>query len=160
MLSVAAAVLVSLSAPVAQAQNWPSCQTCSASTSHCGDPCQACAKLAIRYPDGSCSEYVYTTCGGIGSPTYNRCLRDGCTPNFVETSRSNRGTYADNFFVYCEHHRVDWVTKVDANQCNVNSTLWTLSSCDDRKDGYKAGTGVDCCDGSSATFVCDHHHSC
>jgi hypothetical protein len=141
-------------ATAAQAQM--DCGSCTP-TSSCDTECTVCR--GIDYQDGSCSNPTTTTCGDAGGNT-SGCIRSGCSPNFVESSRSNRGTYGLAYVVYCEHHRVDWVTQTDANQCNTNSAFWTNAFCQDTQDGYKWGTSTpDCCDGTPG-FTCNHFHNC
>ena len=133
-----------------------SCDQCTP-TSSCDQSCYICQ--GPDQPDGSCSRTLDTTCGDAGGNT-SGCIRSGCTSSFYQSAISNRGTYGVGYVVYCEHHRVDWITETDGNQCNTNSSFWTRSSCQDTQDGYKYGTSTpDCCDGSPG-FTCNHYHSC
>ena len=109
----------------------------------------------------------YRTCGDLGSG----CMQANCTPNFQETSRVVQGTYGSTHSiwpnVYCDHYRVEWVTQVDQNHCNANSTYWYHHYCHTENDGWKAAThSVDCCDGqdnagfSDPLFTCNNYHEC
>ena len=85
-----------------------------------------------------------------------------CTPNWQEVDREVQGTYGTTrgFFpdVYCEHHKVEWVTEQDMNHCGQEYRYY----CDNTQDGVKFGTSsVDCCDGTpDSTFTCNHYHDC
>lgn len=127
-------------------------------TSYCSAGCTLCD--GIESPDGSCSNVYTTTCGQANSAS--GCIQDGCAPSFQETSRVLRGTYQDNYYLYCEHFRLEWVTEVDVNQCNTDPAYWTRSYCDRTKDGYKWGAGASsCCNGlPSSLFTCNNQHSC
>jgi len=131
--------------------------------SSCDESCTICN--GIDYPDGSCSRPETTTCGDAGGST-NGCMQSSCTPNLVETARDPRGTYGNGSMFSCSHHRVDWVTKHDYNQCNTNSYYWDVSSCEDSLDGGKSGWFPDCCDGYGpggvldSTYTCNSQHSC
>ncbi|HYG62097.1 MAG TPA: hypothetical protein VEL74_05920 [Thermoanaerobaculia bacterium] len=93
-------------------------------------------------------------------------MDSNCTPSLSEVSRQNRGTYGNGSMFSCSHHRVDWVTKYDNNQCNTNSAYWYVSSCEDTLDGGKSGWFPDCCNGYGpggtldSTYTCNHQHSC
>jgi len=141
------------------------CGECGAWNS-CGESCTYCM---IPSPDGYCGmwDLVYTTCGESGGA----CLRDDCTSNWQEVSVEVQGTYGTTRGiwpnVYCEHHRVEWVTMEDLNHCNTDPYYWTQSYCQNIKDGVKFGTSsVDCCDGTTGTgeldptFTCNHFHQC
>jgi hypothetical protein len=131
--------------------------------SSCDESCTICA--GIEYIDGGCSRYEYTTCGDAGGYTYG-CMQSNCTPWLLEVSRDNRGTYGNGSVFSCSHHRVDWVTKHDYNQCNTNSYYWDISSCEDTVDGGKSGFNPDCCNGYGpngtldSTYTCNHQHNC
>jgi len=133
---------------------------CNPYTSGCSDPCFRCRGFN---PDGSCLNYVETTCGG---PNNADCIPDTCTPSWSETSRVTQGTYDGNSFGDCTHHSVQWVTLYDVNQCNTNSTYWTQQYCDNVIDGHKSGLSPDCCDGygpdgqPNSLYTCDGNHSC
>lgn len=152
----AVGLFVALFAARAQAMDCGQCMP----TSPCGQGCTICD--GIENPDGSCSHEYSTTCGQSCTAPDCACIRDGCTPSFQDTSRSLRGTYAEHYYLYCEHYKVEWVTQSDLNQCNTNPNYWTRSFCDHTKDGYKWGDGAySCCNGKpSSLFRCDHHHSC
>jgi len=89
-----------------------------------------------------------------------------CTPNYVETSRELRGTYGNGSMFSCSHHKVEWVTRHDVNECNTSSYYWTVSTCEDTLDGGKSGWFPDCCDGYgpggvlNSTYTCNHQHNC
>ena len=162
------ALLVSLPL-VTRAQNH--CDSCDPTSSSCDEECWYCQGDQM---DGSCdSDHMrWSTCGAYAGA----CLPSGCTPNWQETARENRGTYGEGFFwcwwgsgcsYACDHHRVDWVTFTDANQCNTNSAYWTTSECIDYVDGSKGWSDhqQDCCSGFGPwgldpTFTCNHYHSC
>jgi hypothetical protein len=133
---------------------------CDPYTSGCSDPCFRCRGFN---PDGSCLNYVETTCGG---PNNANCIPDGCTPSWSETSRVTQGTYDGNNWNECSHHSVQWVTLYDSHQCNTNSNFWTQHYCDDVIDGHKSGFSPDCCDGYDGNgnlnplFTCNGYHSC
>lgn len=152
--------LAVLGATSARAQT--DCGQCTA-LSGCDDACTIC--LGPDNPDGSCGRLEYSTCGDAGG-NVNGCMRSGCTPAFSETARENRGTYGNGSTFSCSHHRVDWVTKHDYNQCNTNSAFWDVSDCEDWIDGGKSGFHPDCCDGYGpggvldSTYTCNHYHSC
>lgn len=150
-------LLLLLAAPAVMAQ-----QDCSSCTPQqdCSTECGYCADM-IDHID-TCSDYEYTTCGERGAA----CNQTNCTPDWVETSRVTQGTYGEGYYFFCEHHSVEWVTQVDYNACNTNSYYNTNHYCHDETDGYKFGSGSDCCDGEgpvgvyNANFLCNHYHSC
>lgn len=131
--------------------------------SSCGESCVLCR--GPEHPDGSCGGYEYTTCGDTGGFIYG-CMQSGCTPSLTEVSRDLRGTYGNGSAFSCSHHRVEWVTKYDNNQCNTNSDYWYVSSCEDSIDGGKSGWFPDCCNGYGpngqldSTYTCNHYHNC
>jgi len=134
-------------------------QTCNQCTpySACDEGCTICRGGFT--PDG-CNE-VESTCGahGVGA-----CMQ--CAPNYVEVSRQLRGTYGNGSMFSCSHHKVEWVTRHDNNQCNTDSSYWNVSTCEDSLDGGKSGWFPDCCDGYGpggvldSTYTCNHQHSC
>ena len=144
------------------------CDECDPYSSYCSDACYRCTQPG---PDpGTCRNTpTLTTCGDSRILGGN-CLQSGCTPNFVDTSRVVQGTYANNYYLYCDHHKVEWVTQQDANHCNENSYWWTRYDCQDSQDGYKILISnvatTDCCDGSGPDgvpdplYTCNHYHSC
>jgi hypothetical protein len=131
--------------------------------SNCEESCVYCN--GIEYIDGGCSRYEYTTCGDAGGYVYG-CMQSSCTPSLTEVSRELRGTYGNGSMFSCSHHRVEWVTKYDSNQCNTNSSYWYVSSCEDSLDGGKSGWFPDCCNGYGpggtldSTYTCNHQHNC
>jgi hypothetical protein len=146
------------------------CNQCDPYNGSCGTSCYICG---IYEQDGCVAESMtYTTCGEAG----RACIPSGCTPNWQETARENRGTYGEAFFwcwygsgctYACDHHRVDLVTLSDANHCNVDSSFWTTNVCQDYVDGGKGWSThyEDCCSGFGPwgldpTFTCNHYHSC
>jgi hypothetical protein len=92
-----------------------------------------------------------------------------CYPDWQEVSRVVQGTYGTSgggWPVYCEHHRVEWVTQQDMNHCGYPYGEYQ-SYCHDEQDGAKIAThSVDCCDGEDingnpdSTFDCNHYHQC
>lgn len=162
-LLVLASALLLNALLASQAQAQLSCDQCTP-TSGCDDSCYYCT--GPDNVDGFCSRTVDTTCGDYGGNT-SGCMQSGCTPSYTEVSRELRGTYGTGYYFYCEHHRVEWLTERDVNQCNTNSAYWYRSSCDDTQDGYKWATfSVDCCDGRNLdgsvnhTYDCNHYHHC
>ena len=150
-------LLLLLAAPAVMAQ-----QDCSACTPQqdCSTSCTYCADEILHID--TCDTYAYTTCGDRG----NACNKTNCTPDFVETSRVVQGTYGAGYYFYCEHHKMEWVTQVDVNACNTNSYYNYNHYCHDEMDGWKVGSGSDCCDeqGPPGTynsgFICNHYHEC
>ena len=147
-------------APAVMAQM--DCSQCSPQ-GDCSTPCQYC-EGPIFHID-TCDSYAYTTCGDAG---YG-CNQTGCTPNFQEVSREVQGTYGEGWVLFCEHHKVEWVTQEDANHCNTNSYYNFNYYCHDETDGYKFlenPGGLDCCNGlgpdgyPDSTFNCNHYHHC
>jgi len=138
LLSVAALMMFAVSAGAQY------CVDCDPYSNNCSDYCLKCTHQGL---DG-CDAWTDSTCGAIGSGgTHGRCLQDGCTPSWSETSRVTQGTYEGGNYDSCNHHSVQWVTLTDAHQCNVNSAYWTQNYCDDVIDGSKSGFYPDCCDG-------------
>ena len=153
------------------------CKDCDPVSVSCSQSCWYCDPPSL---DG-CPEYnvVQSTCGdrGLSNPG---CIQDDCFPNWVVTATENRGTYgqSENSYTYvypysvhidyaCSHHRVDWVTETDTNECNQNSGYWTKNECIEYQDGWKGyrSWSEDCCDGFSdygldATYTCNHYHAC
>jgi hypothetical protein len=136
------------------------CDECDPYNSGCSDVCYRCRGFN---PDGSCLNYVASTCGGVGN---HDCIPDNCTPSWSETSRVTQGTYDGNSWNGCTHHSVQWVTLTDGNHCNTNESLQTQSYCDNVIDGSKSGFYPDCCDGydgygnPNSLFTCNGYHSC
>ena len=134
----------------AEAQTCDQCSPYSA----CGQECTRCIVFSM---DG-CQETEDSTCHGAC------CMQ--CTPNYVEASRQLRGTYGNGSMFSCSHHKVEWVTRHDNNQCNTSSSYWDVSSCEDTIDGGKSGWFPDCCDGYGpggvldSTYTCNNFHSC
>ena len=134
------------------------CDTeCDPYTSYCSDACDVCRRWGI---DG-CIAWRESTCG----EHLAGCLQDNCYPNWVETSRTNVGTYDGRSLCSCDHHRVDSVTKFDYNYCNINSAFWTLNYCDNYiDDGISSSCFYpSCCDewGDNGTWMtCNGYHSC
>ena len=135
------------------------CDTdCNPYFSYCSDACDVCTREGI---DG-CIAWRSSTCGD----EMGACLEDNCTPNYVETSRTNVGTYDGNSWNSCTHHSVDSVTKTDYNHCNVNSSFYSYTYCDDYIDGHKYGCCYpSCCSGYSDDYPyqalsCNGYHSC
>lgn len=138
--------IILFAAPAA-AQDCNQCTPFSA----CGQSCERCLIFGQDY----CEQSEASTCGEYGAP----CMQ--CTPNFVETARDPRGTYGNGNWNSCSHHRVDWVTRSDQNQCNTDPYYWTVSTCEDTIDGGKSGWFPDCCNGyPNATYTCNHYHNC
>lgn len=138
------------------------CNQCEPTSTSCDTECAYCDTL---YPNNEwCApeEYHVTTCGDFGAGCLN------CSPNWVETSRVNQGTYGDSNTWQCSHHRVDRVTETDVNHCSTQSWAWTRVTCDDYVDGQKFyfPTWPDCCDGQgpdgspNSDFTCNDYHSC
>ena len=135
------------------------CDTeCDPYTSYCSQECDVCTHQGI---DG-CDRWRTTTCGAqLGG-----CLADNCTPNWVETARTNVGTYDGNSWNSCTHHSVDSVTVTDYNQCNVSSYYYSYTYCDNYIDGYKnGGFYPSCCNGYNEGYpyqalTCNGYHSC
>ena len=132
-------------------------QTCNQCTYlSCDQSCTYC----LTYSYDGCLETENSTCGAEGGP----CMQ--CTPAYVETSRQVRGTYGNGSMFSCSHHKVEWVTRHDNNQCNTSSSYWDVSSCEDSLDGGKSGWFPDCCDGYGpggvldSTYTCNNFHSC
>ncbi len=164
--------LACFAAPSAMAQM--PCSECDPYTSSCSDSCWYCE---MEQYDGYCAQQdvVQSTCGdrGLGNPG---CLQDNCTPSWVVTAEENRGTYGEAVFNYsnghivysCTHHRVDWITEEDVNQCNQNSGYWTKNDCIDYVDATKPGSlsYQDCCNGhdfyfnTDPTYDCNNYHAC
>lgn|SRR3954451_7674200 len=144
---------VVLSTPPAMAQQ--DCNQCTPYSS-CDEYCGSCVVLGR---DG-CEQYEDSTCG----ESRGACMQ--CTPNYVETSRELRGTYGNGSMFSCSHHKVEWVTRHDVNECNTSSYYWTVSTCEDTLDGGKSGWFPDCCDGYgpggvlNSTYTCNHQHNC
>lgn len=119
----------------------------------CGQYCQRCVLFGL---DG-CLEWEGSECS---SP----CME--CTPNYVEIFRELRGTYGNGSVFSCSHHRVEWVTRYDLNECNTSSYYWEVSTCEDTVDGGKSGFHPDCCNGygpggvPNSLYTCNHQHSC
>jgi hypothetical protein len=137
------------------------CAQCGA-FSGCDESCMYCS----TFEQDGCLEYQETTCGNRGGG----CMQSGCSPNYQVVGDELRGTYGEAVGTNtCFHHRVDWITRHDYNQCNTNSAYWNVSSCEDNIDGVKGGTfsfHPDCCDGYNnngdldPTYTCNHYHSC
>jgi len=135
------------------------CDTeCDPYTSYCSQECDRCTHQGI---DG-CDRWRTTTCGA----QLCGCLADNCTPNWVETARTNVGTYDGNSWNSCTHHSVDSVTVTDYNQCNVSSYYYSYTYCDNYIDGYKnGGFYPSCCNGYNEGYpyqalTCNGYHSC
>ena len=135
------------------------CNTeCSLAFSLCSQDCDVCTHQGI---DG-CDAWRSSTCGD----EYGACIQDNCTPNWVETARTNVGTYDGNSWNSCTHHSVDSVTLTDYNQCNRSSYYYTYTYCDDHIDGHKySGFYPSCCNGYNADYpyqalTCNGYHSC
>jgi hypothetical protein len=153
------------------------CTECDPYNSSCDEPCWYCTLPSID--NGYCDQnnVVQSTCGdqGLGNPG---CVQENCTSNWVVTSEENRGTYGQpentyhwnpNYIMYaCSHHRVDWVTEEDTNQCNQNSGYWTRNDCIEYVDAWKgpSTSAQDCCNehdiyfNPDMTFSCNHYHAC
>ena len=134
------------------------CDTeCDPYSSYCSQECDRCT----HWNQDGCDRWRASTCGDqLGG-----CLQDNCTPNWVETSRTNVGTYQGGHFDACTHHRVDSVTNTDYNQCNINSSYYSYTYCDDYIDGQKWGWfWPDCCSGyaddTGVPLSCNGYHSC
>lgn len=150
--------LATLSPVGVQAQG--TCGQCDRYFGGCDEPCTYCRGF---YPDGGCIREVESTCGAFGAA----CIPSGCTPNFVETARENRGTYGNGSLFSCSHHAVDWVTRTDSNQCNTQPAYRTISTCEDYLDlPGKEGLSPDCCNSYGPggeydpRYSCNHQHSC
>lgn len=142
-------------APSAFAQD---CDDCDPYNSYCSDYCDRC----VWYTMDGCGAYTASTCGGpFGG---GACLEDNCTPNWVESSRVNEGTYDGNSWSGCTHHRVDEVTVTDLNECNRSSYYWSYTYCDDYIDSSKNGCcWPSCCSGygdNGVPLSCNGIHSC
>jgi hypothetical protein len=137
------------------------CLDCDPYNSSCSEECWYCQTPHIN---NECPQYEveYSTCGDY----LGACIQDNCTSNWQETNRVTQGTYGNGSMFSCSHHRVDWVTETDSNQCNLSSYFWTRHYCDDDVDGGKSGWFPDCCDGygpggvPDATYTCNDYHSC
>lgn len=156
LLALPLAVLFALGA---EAQG--TCSECDPYASSCDQPCTRCRGFRV---DGGCITEIESTCGAFAA---SACIPDGCTPNFVEVARENRGTYGNGSMFSCSHHAVDWVTREDTNHCNNNSNYWTISTCEDYLDlPGKEGWFPDCCNGYAPggaydpRYTCNHYHSC
>ena len=151
VFSFAAAMLFASAASAQQ-----ECNQCDPWNSYCSDPCAVCIQFGM---DG-CVLYDWSTCGDA----WGACLDGTCSPNWVETSRTNVGTYDGRSWNGCTHHRVDSVTIEDANECNINSYFWTRTYCDDWIDDYKSGCCYpSCCEGvgeNNTQLECNGFHSC
>jgi hypothetical protein len=168
------AAFVVLSGRIAQAQM--PCEACDGYTTSCDTYCFTCETWSV---DGICEGgYSLTTCGNAGRP----CLEYNCTPNWVETGRTNVGTYGNAHFgfgywfgswttlYWCDHHRVDLVTYHDTNECSTDSGYWNKTACQNYIDATKPQSNhyQDCCDGTSPfpppfldpTYTCNNYHSC
>lgn len=135
------------------------CDTeCDPYNSYCSQECDVCTHWGID----ACDRWRASTCGD----EFGACLQDNCTPNWVETSRTNYGTYDGRSLNECTHHSVDSVTQFDYNYCNVNSSYWTHTFCQDSIDGHKYGCCYpSCCSGYSDDYPyqalsCNGNHSC
>src|SRR5690349_17176038 len=111
LLVLFSALMLLAFASVASAQM--DCDSCDPYSSHCSDSCERCT----RYGQDGCETSVSTTCGDSHVLEGN-CLQDDCYPNFQETGRVTQGTYGNGDIGSCSHHKVDWVTFTDSNQCN------------------------------------------
>ncbi len=143
----------------AQAQSFCN-EVCDPYFSYCSDYCDKCQWYNV---DGSCGSWVAWTCGGNSSTS--PCLVDDCYPSWYDSARENRGTYDGNSWSGCTHHRVDWVTRTDANSCNRNASYRSYSFCQDWIDSTKNGCcWPDCCSGYGDNGVgplsCNGQHSC
>ena len=134
-------------------------QTCDQCTpfSNCSDSCTVCRREGV---DG-CVLTAASTCGNESGA----CMQ--CTPAFVEVSREVRGTYGNGSMFSCSHHKVEWVTRHDNNQCNTDPAYWNVSTCEDTLDlPGKEGWFPDCCDGyapggaADSRYTCNHVHNC
>jgi len=123
-------------------------------TQSCDDQYDACGYGCAVYACIQECQYARDQC-------YQACP-PACTPNFQEISREVQGTYGEGYYFYCEHHRVEWVTQYDVNQCAASSSGWYQYYCHDETDGYKFGGGSDCCDDNPPGygFTCNHYHHC
>ena len=126
--------------------------------SSCSDSCDRCTRQGI---DG-CVEWTASTCAGrFGN---GPCIPDSCTPNWQETSRVTQGSYDGVSWNSCNHHLVQWVTLVDQNSCNQNSSYYTYHYCDNVIDDWKnGGFYPSCCNGygeNGTLLYCDGNHSC
>ena len=145
-----ALTLALLFAPGAQAQM--DCNQCSPFDA-CGQTCQRC----VMFSQDGCAQYEESECSGP-------CME--CAPNWVETGREVRGTYGNGSMFSCSHHKVEWVTRYDLNECNTSSYYWEVSTCEDTLDGGKSGWFPDCCNGygpngqPNSTYTCNHQHNC
>jgi len=133
------------------------CDTeCDPHFSYCSQECDVCTREGI---DG-CIAWWSSTCGDEMAA----CLQDNCTPSWSETSRTNVGTYDGVSFSHCNHHKVDSVTVTDGNHCNVNSSFYSYTYCDDYIDDYKNNCcWPSCCSGYGelGTYLtCNGYHSC
>jgi len=132
---------------------------CDPYLSHCSDSCMKCTHQGID----DCDRWRESTCG----EETGACLADNCTPNWQETSRVTQGTYDGNGWFSCTHHTVQKVTETDSNHCNVNSSFYSYTWCDDFIDGSKSGTfNPSCCDGHDGNgnidllYTCNSIHNC
>jgi len=136
------------------------CDTdCDPYYSYCSDECDVCT----HWNQDGCDRWRASTCGNHMAA----CLQDNCTPNWVETGRTNYGTYDGRSLTSCDHHSVDLVTQFDYNECNINSSYWTHSFCQDYIDGHKYNECCypSCCSGTNQdypynTLSCNGNHSC
>lgn len=147
------AAIALLFAPAASAYE---CNQCDPWQSYCGESCEVCTMFGM---DG-CIQWDYSTCGA----QWSACLDDSCSPNWVEQSRRTDGTYDGRSLWGCNHHKVQWVTVTDTNQCNINSNFYTRSYCDNVIDDWKNGCCYpSCCEGTGelgTQLECDGDHSC
>ena len=150
--------------PVSLSAQYQDCSSCDPYYSMASDGCQYCADVIFHID--YCETYGYSTCGermGAG-------LRDGCYPNWQEISREVQGTYGEGYYLFCLHHKVEWVTQEDSNHCNINSYFWYHHYCHDNQDGAKwfdSCGGNNCCNEQNPgdcsydpNFSCNHYHSC
>ena len=130
-------------------------QACDPYLSYCSDYCDRC----VWYTIDGCGQWRSSTCGDNGP-----CLQDGCTPNWVETSRITQGTYDGRSLNRCNHHLVQKVTLTDQNACNVNASYRSYWYCDDVIDDWKNGCCyLSCCEGTGENgtqLECNGVHSC
>ena len=129
---------------------------CDPYNSSCSQPCERCLIMGW---DG-CISYGWSTCEDAA----HACIPDECSPNWVETSRVNKGTYGGSSFMMCTHHVVDEVIVEDLNQCNISSYYWSYQYCEDWIDSYKnACCYPSCCSGlgdNGISLSCNGVHVC
>lgn len=130
---------------------------CNPYFSSCDQSCEVCIEFT---QDLGCAQWEESTCGDH----LDGCIPSNCTPSWYESARTNVGTYDGNSFSSCTHHKVDSVTRTDANNCNTNSAYRSYTYCDDYIDDWRNTCCFpSCCNhwGDNGTYMtCNGYHSC